>query len=61
MKFLVATLSLLVIFALTGSIAALIMGAGGYLPDVSVTPLSEEAKGGALMQPPHQATVPLSR
>jgi hypothetical protein len=40
MKFLVATLSLLVLFAVTGSIIALVMGAGGYVPDLSVAPLS---------------------
>jgi hypothetical protein len=39
MNFLVATLSLIVIFAVTGSILALVMGAGGYMPDLSVTPL----------------------
>ena len=44
MKFLVATLSLLIIFVLTGSLVALVMGAGGYLPDVSVTPLSATPK-----------------
>jgi hypothetical protein len=41
MKFLVATLSLLVIFAISGSMVALIMGAGGYLPDLSVMPLAD--------------------
>ena len=44
MKFLVATLSLVVIFALAGSIVALVMGAGGYLPDLSVTPLEVTPK-----------------
>ena len=44
MKFLVATLSLLVIFALTGSMVALVMGAGRYLPDLSVVPLSVPPK-----------------
>jgi hypothetical protein len=44
MKFLVATLSLLVLFAVTGSMVALVMGAGGYLPDLSVTPLSVTPK-----------------
>jgi hypothetical protein len=39
MKFLVATLSLLILFAVTGSMVALVMGAGGYLPDLSVAPL----------------------
>jgi len=44
MKFLVATLSLLILFAVTGSMVALVMGAGGYLPDLSVAPLSVTPK-----------------
>jgi hypothetical protein len=42
-KFVVATLSLLVLVALSGSIVALVMGAGGYLPDLS-TPLAATPK-----------------
>jgi hypothetical protein len=40
MKFLVAALSLLVLVVLSGSIAAAVLGAGGYLPDLSVTPVT---------------------
>ena len=40
MKFVIATLSLLVLVALSGSVIAMVMGAGGYLPDLSVTPLA---------------------
>jgi hypothetical protein len=44
MRFLVATLSLLVLVALGGSMVALVMGAGGYLPDLSVTPVAVTPK-----------------
>jgi hypothetical protein len=44
MKFLVATLSLLVLVAFSGSVVVLVMGAGGYLPDLSVTPLAVTPK-----------------
>jgi hypothetical protein len=43
-KFVVAALSLLVLVALSGSVVAMVMGAGGYLPDVSVTPLEVTPK-----------------
>jgi hypothetical protein len=43
-KFVVAALSLLVLVALSGSVVAMVMGAGGYLPDLSVTPLSDAPK-----------------
>jgi hypothetical protein len=44
MKYVVAALSLLVLLALSGSVVAMVMGAGGYLPDLSVAPLSETPK-----------------
>jgi hypothetical protein len=44
MKFLVAALSILVLVALSGSVVAIVMGAGGYLPDLSATPLSPTPK-----------------
>jgi hypothetical protein len=44
MKFIVAALSLLVLIALSGSVVAMVMGAGGYLPDLSVTPSSVTPK-----------------
>jgi hypothetical protein len=44
MKFVVATLSILILLALSGSMVALIMGAGGYLPDLSATHPSVPAK-----------------
>ena len=57
MKFIIATLSLLILLALSGSMVGLVMGAGGYLPDLSSTP--KEVPGGAMLRP-HQATVPPS-
>jgi hypothetical protein len=44
MKFIVAALSVLVLVAISGSLVALVMGAGGYLPDVSMTPLTDTPK-----------------
>jgi hypothetical protein len=43
MKFVVATLSIIVLLAFSGSMVALVMGAGGYLPDLS-TPLADTPK-----------------
>ena len=37
MRFIVAALSLLVLIALSGSVVAMVLGAGGYLPDLSAT------------------------
>jgi hypothetical protein len=39
-KFVVAALSLLILLALSGSVVAMVMGAGRYLPDLSVTAVS---------------------
>jgi hypothetical protein len=44
MKFFVATLSIVVLVAFSISLVALVMGAGGYLPDLSVTPLEVTPK-----------------
>ena len=44
MKLIVAALSLLVLIALSGSVVAMVLGAGGYLSDLSVTPLTDTPK-----------------
>jgi hypothetical protein len=44
MKFFIATFSLLVLLALSGSMVALLVGVSGYLPDVGAGTQAASAK-----------------
>jgi hypothetical protein len=64
MKFIVAALSLLVLVAFGGSVVAMVMGAGGYLPDLSTK--ADQGTGqpqttSPLMPPHDQASVQPAR